>query len=427
MTRRGVAAGPVALPCGSPVIHRLRPADSDDFASLWSLYQVTHRARRGSSDGANESELRARFTQRFAREPIEVVEVDGALAGMLAVRWDEDPVVVSLLQLWPRMQGRGLGTRLLHDVLVQAQQEERAVELSVGAEDPARGLLDRLGIKPVAPVTDPVRYRWEASIRTDVTLRAAMSPWADPGRRHAWARRLFGDEPDEAVELVRFVIGRYGLPAAASVLELDAGVGSRVRALVDAGFSVTACAVDPAGREAVAKQVARAGCAATERVGIEGIDGEATHDLVLAVDGAWWRLLEHTTRVDVARRLRAVLRPGGVVIIEGPNFPWILKAYREPPPKTVVYHRATVSRIRSHTLDFHAGQLRQSDTFVAEVDGEEPVDWVEEQTMALMGLPMLRLALEEAGLSQIETFGSMTASGPGRIMGPRMVVVARAE
>ncbi len=410
------------------MIHRLRPAESSDFDALWELHVDCERryAEQGAG-GWNAAQERARFTSWFASAPMEIVEVDGDFAGVIAVRWDEHPVVVERLQLTSAARGRGLGTRLLHDVLRRAQGLELPVGASVREGEPARALLDRLGMKVVEHEDGRVRYRWEASIRTGVTLEAAMSPWADPRRRRAWAHRLFEPEPTEAVAWARFVVGRHGLGPQLDVLDLDVGPGRRLGAMASLGWRVTSCPLEAEDVARVKREAAIAGPGMTVvEGGLEGLGATASHDVVLALDGVLWTPLEHGARVAMATRIRGALRPGGIALLEGPNVPWELSAGHEPSPRTEVYHRASVSLIPARTVDFHEGVVEDRDTYVAEVDEADPVEWVQSRRCAMMGLPLLRVALEQAGLGEIEVYRDLGATGPARANGPRVVVSARA-
>lgn len=404
------------------MLHRLRPAESSDFDWLFALPRGPE-----PDDGQDP---RTRFTRAFATQPWWIVEVDREPVGALSVSWDEDPIALHGVAVTPAWQGRGLGTRLLHDVLLQARTLERAVEAELARDHPALPWLRRLGLWP--PDADAglatVRLRWAASVRTDVTLRAAMSPWADPARRRAWARRLFEGPVDDAVGLCRFAAGRYGLPSEPAALVAGCGTGRLLRPLAALGWRVTGDEPDPDLRAAAARVAAGIGHAATVRdVGLGQLDDAATFDLAIAFDGVLWTATSHDDRVDAAARLRRALRPGGVLLVEGPNMPWILKAYREPPATTELYHRATVSRIPSHALDFHHGVLEHRDAFVVELDGEEVSEHVDVRRLALMGLPLLQVALSHAGLRVLDTFRDLRSTGPARITGPRIVLAARAS
>jgi N-acetylglutamate synthase-like GNAT family acetyltransferase len=410
------------------MIHRLRPADSSDFDWLLAL-------PRGREDyGVGPAERRARFTRAFASQPWWVVEVDREPVGALAVAWDDDPIALHAVALQPPWQGRGLGTRLVHDVLLRARELERPVVVELAAGDPAQALFERLGFWPLETEAETeaahsptrMRLRWEASIRTDVTLQAAMSPWLDPKRRRAWVRRLFEASPAEQAGFCRFAAGRYGLPTEPATLVMLCGPGRLLRPLAALGFRATAYEPDPDYHAAASRMAAVVGETTTvRRGGLLDLDQTATHDLAIALDGAPWTLLTHEARVDALGRLRQALRPGGVLLLEGPNVPWILKAYREPPATSEIYHRATVSRIPAHAIDFHDGVLEHRDTFVVEVDDQDPVEWTEERRFSLLGLPLLRVALEQAGFQAIETFRDLRATGSARITGPRIVLAAR--
>ncbi|MCA9705838.1 MAG: GNAT family N-acetyltransferase [Myxococcales bacterium] len=276
------------------MLHRLRPSDSSDFEWLMALDRTSHRDTVVNAGGSwNDTDHRARFTRAFASQPMMVVEVDGEPAGMLSVAWDEEPVELHEVQLLPRWQGRGLGTRLVHDVLLEARQRGSAVALWVWEGNPAQVLYERLGFGVVERTDRRLRMRWAGG--DDAVLRAAMSPWADAHRRRPWVRRLFeawpDESPDDAVGFAGFVAGREGLPASLSVLELGCGSGRRLRPLAALGWRVTGH--DPDHHAAARRIAAVAGSAITTvHAGLDALDVEAAHDLVLVLGGGLWSLLE---------------------------------------------------------------------------------------------------------------------------------------
>lgn len=411
------------------MLHRLRPADSSDFDWMLALPPGSAYARRSAAA------RRAAFTRAFAAWPWWVVEVDRRPVGVLSVRWDEDPAVLHAVALAPAWQGRGLGTRLVHDVLLEARARGRAVDVALAQDDPVGPLLRRLGFGPCERKASDDGgdeagegwLRWQTSERTEQTLRAAMAPWEDGARRRPWARRLFEPTPDEVVGFVRFAMGRYGVPGDGSVLVAGAGAGGLLRPLVALGLRVVAVEPEADAHAVALRRAAALGEAATVRGGgLLDLDDVGVYDLALAVDGALWAMETHAHRVDAARRLRRALRPGGTLVIEGPNAPWHLLTQHEPPARTELYHHATVSRIPGQEVDVHDGVLLRRDCIVVEVDGEEVAEWHEVRRVALLGWPMVRLALEDAGLEGLETFADLQATGAGKCTGERVVVTARA-
>lgn len=65
--------------------------------------------------------------------------------GVLKVRRGEYNWVVVQFQLCPSVQGKGLGTRLMHDVIQQAHAANAPLTLSVLRNNPARRLYESLG------------------------------------------------------------------------------------------------------------------------------------------------------------------------------------------------------------------------------------------------------------------------------------------
>lgn len=417
---------------GLPMLHRLRPADTSDFEWLLALDRTSMRPHVERLHLRwDDADHRARFTQAFASRSMTVVEVEDEPVGMISVAEDEDPIVLHDVQLVPHWQGRGLGTRLVHDVLLDARARQRAVELRVVRSNPARALYERLGFGVVTQTDEHVRMRWQAGPATDPLLEAAMSPWADPGRRRAWVHRLFDAPPEGSVGFIRFVAGRYQLPAGCSVLEIGCGPGRLLRLLAAEGLLVTGYEPDPDLHAAAIQAAAAAGSRITVVHGGWGdLETSASPSIgvamIVAMDGSLWRLLSHRDRVDAIQRVRRALRPGGVLVLEGPNVPWTLQADGPPPARTELYHRAAVSQIPTVHFDFHDGVIERRDTYVVEAQGEVLAEWDEHHRQAMLGLPSIRLALEQGGLPQIETFRDLDATGPARVTGRRIVLTARA-
>ena len=79
-----------------------------------------------------------------------MIEVDGEPAGRLYVaRW-EDEIRVMDIALLPEHRGAGIGTRLLRDLLDEAEASGKKVTVHVELNNPALTLYQRLGFRPVA-------------------------------------------------------------------------------------------------------------------------------------------------------------------------------------------------------------------------------------------------------------------------------------
>lgn len=137
----------------------LRPVTEADYAFLLALHTATMRESVDATWGWNDEEQEARFREKFVPDAGAIVVVKGRDVGFLHAVHGEDEVFIAEIQVSPDLQGRGLGTRLLADVLEQAGDRGQPVVLSVLKKNRARRLYDRLGFRVVAE--DEVRYFME--------------------------------------------------------------------------------------------------------------------------------------------------------------------------------------------------------------------------------------------------------------------------
>ena len=143
----------------------VRPATTDDVQFLWEmLYEASDAAANGVRDVAAlrlHPEL-ARYVEGWgARSDVGVVACDesGRPVGASWLRLltgeakgygyvDEETPEIAIAVL-PNYRGRGLGERMLRELLGVAAGRYESVSLSVRAENPARRLYERIGFRAV--------------------------------------------------------------------------------------------------------------------------------------------------------------------------------------------------------------------------------------------------------------------------------------
>lgn len=129
-----------------------------------------HRAALGSviesTWGPWDDAVQRRFHDAWfaQRARLSVVLVEGERVGVLDVRQRPDRVrYLARMELLPTVQGRGLGTSLLRELIASAEAAGvRAVELDVGNER-ARWFYERFGFRAVA--LEPPRCHMRLSLR----------------------------------------------------------------------------------------------------------------------------------------------------------------------------------------------------------------------------------------------------------------------
>lgn len=129
---------------------RLRPARVEDAAIV---YQIKKSALQQYVDeiwGWDESWQRKFHEEHFQSDGMEIVEIDGHPAGYLVVREFLGHLLLESLHFISDFQRRGVGTRLIQDVLRYGRETGRIVRLKVLRVNPARRLYKRLGFEDVA-------------------------------------------------------------------------------------------------------------------------------------------------------------------------------------------------------------------------------------------------------------------------------------
>jgi ribosomal protein S18 acetylase RimI-like enzyme len=138
---------------------RLRPKSEADRSFLAALYASTRTQELAMvpwSDEQKQAFLQWQFDAQtthydthYEGADFLIVELDGAPIGRLyADRRPEDIEIIDIALL-PQFRGAGLGTRLLRDVLGEAEAGGKSVKIYVEHFNPARHLYDRLGFQHV--------------------------------------------------------------------------------------------------------------------------------------------------------------------------------------------------------------------------------------------------------------------------------------
>ncbi|VXC16794.1 Acetyltransferase (GNAT) family protein [Microbacterium sp. 8M] len=117
------------------------PADVDLVAALKERVLRQDLERLVGWDPARS---RARVVEHFSTAHTRMILVDGAVAGTITLRPDEDALWLEMFYLDAAHQGRGIGTAVLRTVLAETPPE-RELRLQVLAGSAAQRLYERHG------------------------------------------------------------------------------------------------------------------------------------------------------------------------------------------------------------------------------------------------------------------------------------------
>lgn len=142
-----------------PVEIRLRPAGDDDLPLLYRVYAGTRTDELAPvpwSDEQKAAFLRFQFDaqHRYYREHFpdaayDVIEAGGEPVGRLYVDRRPDEIRLIDIALLPEHRRRGLGGRLLAELLDEARRAGKPVRIHVETSNPALSLYRRLGFTEV--------------------------------------------------------------------------------------------------------------------------------------------------------------------------------------------------------------------------------------------------------------------------------------
>ena len=189
------------------------------------------------------------------------------------------------------------------------------------------------------------------------------------------------------------------------------------------GWEVTSMEPDADFHQAATSAALESGYPAPSEAGFLEIDASNTFDLVTAINDPFAHMLTGDDKANALRRVHRALKPRGVIMLDVPNFLWILKNYRAPEPMHASIPDGTVTLRREHHIDFHSAVFTTIEHYELVRDGRIQRT-SKTHPYAMSTLPELSFHLKEAGLVDVETYASWDARNVEQIDGPRMMISA---
>ena len=234
----------------------------------------------------------------------------------------------------------------------------------------------------------------------------------------------FGSEGAPRVAaFLEWLASSHGFGSSVDVLDVGCGTGRMFPAFRDLGWEVTAMEPDIDFCEAAAEAASAAGYKPPLRGGFLEIEAREAFDLVTAINDPFSHMLTGHEKAEALSRIFGALRPRGVVVLDIPNFLWILKNYSARDPMRASVPGGEVHLRREHVIDYHAAVFETIEHYNLIRDGEDHPSTMT-HPYAMTTWPELEYHMERVGFSQLETYGSWDAREPERIDGFRLMVSA---
>lgn len=229
-------------------------------------------------------------------------------------------------------------------------------------------------------------------------------------------------EPNRVTGFLKWLVASYGLPENPNVLDIGAGTGRMMQEYITLGWQVIGMEPDEAFYHGAVMKFKEMPQITVRQGGFSEIDYENTFDLITSVNDPFSYLTTVSSRVEALQKCYTALKPGGILFLDGPNFLYILKHYRDPLDREIAVEGETVRHVAKHEFDFHGGVWTHIDLFY--MDAHRP-PVAKTHHLAIISPPELLYFVEQTGFDRIRTFNSYDSRASERWNSPRMILTAR--
>jgi len=143
---------------------KYRPALKSDLEFLLDLRIQTMNAHliASSLPVSDEAHLQ-RINYQF--EHALIIEIDKRAIGLLKIERQQDNIELIQIQIAASYQGKGIGRRILNDLIEEAIESEKTITLSVLKTNKAKNLYSNVGFKIVGETDDSYLMLFENYVR----------------------------------------------------------------------------------------------------------------------------------------------------------------------------------------------------------------------------------------------------------------------
>lgn len=140
-----------------------RDAVPADQAFAERLYLATMRPLLTELRAWDGPAVRHRFREMYLQQEVTILLEGRKRIGWMQVTEQPDRLFLNQIHLIPAARGRGIGTKVLRDLLLRASRNRQSVTLWVVKNNPARTLYERLGFRITAEEDVKLRMEWAAA------------------------------------------------------------------------------------------------------------------------------------------------------------------------------------------------------------------------------------------------------------------------
>ncbi len=166
------------------MLPKLSPIDNSDEPVLLTIYASTRSREMAVVPWSDEQkraflemQFQAQHNYYFSRYPnasYSIINFEEQAIGRLYVDRQEDKIKILDITVLPEYRNRGVGTKLITEILQAGEQAKKPVEIHIESYNPSANLFSRLGFQPVGEEGFYVLWQWKPTVReTNLTATGA--------------------------------------------------------------------------------------------------------------------------------------------------------------------------------------------------------------------------------------------------------------
>lgn len=132
--------------------YSLRPTTWADFEFVFQLNKVNLQKSAARSHEWNEEAERAALQQKFEPGRDQIIQIEGRDAGVFTIEYHNAEVCLNRIELLPEFEGKGIGTALIQDVLIEAKLANVPVALQGLQKNSVKPFYPQLGYRSIEEV-----------------------------------------------------------------------------------------------------------------------------------------------------------------------------------------------------------------------------------------------------------------------------------
>lgn len=233
----------------------------------------------------------------------------------------------------------------------------------------------------------------------------------------------FDSPPDAIVAFLRHVTPA-GPGASVRVLDMGCGPGRMLPALADLGWSVHGIEPDSAYREFAHRRVLGAPHITVTEGSFQSLELESCFELIIAINSVFNHLLGPAERAIALRRAYRALEPGGLLVLDLANFPWILDHYVAPQSRTAELDGRSVTLSHRHEINRVEDTFTTHQVYAVDSDAGGASSFSKPHVYAMVEQTALVEEVRAAGFQEVRTFRNWSSRTSEPAEGPRIIVVA---